>query len=73
MVNGQTLSLLHNHLNTTNMKTFTLSIFKGHELKQQKEVTVNSLEELKAQRNGFWSESPYKNVGKNWMGTKRIR
>lgn len=55
------------------MKTFKLSIFKGHELKQEKEVTVNSREELKAAKNGFWSESPYKNVGKNWMGTKRIR
>ena len=55
------------------MKTFKLSIFKGHELKQEKEVTVNSQEELKAARNGFWSESPYKKTGKNWMGTKRIR
>ena len=55
------------------MKTFKLSIFKGHELKQEKEVTVNSQEELKAARNGFWSESPYKKAGKNWMGTKRIR
>ena len=27
------------------MKTFKLSIFKGHELKQEKEVTVNSQEE----------------------------
>jgi len=55
------------------MKQFTLSIFKGHELKQQKEVEVNSKEELTAQKNGFWSESPYKKVGKNWMGVKRIR
>lgn len=56
------------------MKTFQLSIFKGHELKQQKEVTVSSQEELKAQKNGFWSESPYKRgVNKNWMGVKRIR
>lgn len=55
------------------MKTFKLSIFKGHELKQQKVVTVNSLEELKAAKKGFWSESPYKRSGKNWMGVKRIR
>ena len=55
------------------MKTFKLSIFKGHELKQEKDVTVNSQEELKAAKNGFWSESPYKKTGKNWMGTKRIK
>ena len=55
------------------MKTFKLSIFKGHELKQEKEVTVNSQEELNAAKNGFWSESPYKKSSKNWMGTKRIR
>ena len=39
------------------MKTFKLSIFKGHELKQEKEVTVNSREELKAQKYAFWNES----------------
>ena len=55
------------------MKTFKLSIFKGHELKQEKEVIVNSREELKAAKNGFWSESPYKKAGKNWMGIKRIK
>lgn len=55
------------------MKTFKLSIFKGHELKQEKEVTVNSQEELKDAKNGFWSESPYKKSHKNWMGSKRIR
>jgi hypothetical protein len=56
------------------MKTFKLSIFKGHELKQEKEVTVNSQEELKSAKNDFWSESPYKKgTNKNWMGTKRIR
>jgi hypothetical protein len=51
------------------MKTFKLSIFKGHELKQQKEVTVSSREELEAAKNGFWSESPYRKSGKNWMGS----
>ena len=56
------------------MKTFVLSIFKGHELKQQKQVSVNSIEELKFAKNGFWSESPYKKgLNKNWMGVKRIR
>jgi hypothetical protein len=56
------------------MKTFTLSIFKGHELKQTKTVTVNSKEELAFEKNGFWSESPFKKgVSKNWMGCKRIR
>jgi hypothetical protein len=56
------------------MKTFILTIFKGHEVKQTKEVTVSSSEELKAAKNGFWSESPYKaNQNKNWMGAKRIR
>ena len=55
------------------MKTFKLSIFKGHELKHEKEVVVNSKEELKAEKNGFWSESPYKKSDKNWMGVKRIR
>ena len=55
------------------MKIFKLSIFKGHELKQTKEVSVNSQEELKAAKNGFWSESPYKRgINKNWMGVKRI-
>lgn len=56
------------------MKIFTLSIFKGQELKQQKTVTVNSRIELLEQKNGFWSESPYmKGNPKNWMGVKRIR
>lgn len=56
------------------MKTFKLSIFKGHELKQSKEVVVNSQEELKEAKNGFWLESPYKrDTNKNWMGVKRIR
>ena len=54
------------------MKTFKLSIFKGHELKQEKEVTVSSQEELKAEKNGFWSESPYRKP-LCWMGVKRIR
>lgn len=56
------------------MKVFKLSIFKGHELKQTKEVTVNSSEELKAEKNGFWSESPLLRFHyRNWMGVKRIR
>jgi len=56
------------------MKTFILSIFKGQDLKQQKTIYVYSIEELKANKNGFWSESPYKkNSNKNWMGVKRIR
>jgi len=54
------------------MKTFTLSIYKGHELKQQKTVTVSSREELQAQKNGFWAESPYRKP-LCWMGVKRIR
>ena len=54
------------------MKTFRLSIFRGHELKQQKDVTVNSLDELKAAKNGFWSESAYRKP-LCWMGVKRIR
>ena len=56
------------------MKTFVLSIFKGHDLKQTKEVAVNSREELKIQKDAFWNESPYKKgMPKNWMGVKRIR
>lgn len=56
------------------MKKFVLSIFKIHELKQQKVVCVNSLDELKREKNAFWQESPYKKgVNKNWMGVKRIR
>lgn len=56
------------------MKTFKLSIFKGNELKLQKEVIVNTHEELKLQKNKLWTESPYKKgVNKNWMGVKRIR
>ena len=35
------------------MKTFKLSIFKGHELKHEKEVVVNSKEELKAEKMDF--------------------
>jgi hypothetical protein len=54
------------------MKTFILSIYKKHELKQQKEVTVNSREELQFAKNGFWSESPYKKP-LCWMGVKRVR
>lgn len=54
------------------MKTFVLSIFRGHELKQQKTVTANSIEELKQQKNAFWHESPYSKK-LNWMGVKRIR
>jgi len=54
------------------MKTFKLSIFKGHELKQEKVVTVNSREELQFAKNGFWSESPYKKP-LCWMGVKRVR
>lgn len=55
------------------MKTFKLTIFKGHEIKQEKTVVVNTKEELQSEKNGFWSESPYKKSGKNWMGVKRIR
>ena len=54
------------------MKTFKLSIFKGHELKQEKVVNVNSREELQFAKNGFWSESPYKK-SLCWMGVKRVR
>lgn len=70
------VSMLYIHLQYNKkleiMKTFKLSIFKGHYLKQAKTVYVNSIEELKAQKNGFWSESPYKKGIKNWMGVKRI-
>ena len=56
------------------MKTFILTIYKGHEIKQQKTVAVSSQKELTEEKNGFWSESPYKkNLPKNWMGVKRIR
>jgi len=56
------------------MKTFELTIFKGNERKQTKTVKVSSQEDLKAQKNGFWLESPYNKANpKNWMGTKRIR
>jgi len=56
------------------MKVFKLSIFKGHELKQEKEVIVNSREELKAEKNGFWTETPLLRFHyQNWMGVKRIR
>ena len=58
--------------NANIMKRFKLSIFKGHELKQSKEVSVNSKEELIEQKNGFWSESPYRKP-LCWMGVKRIR
>jgi hypothetical protein len=54
------------------MKKFIISIFKGHELKQEKEVCVNSKEELEAEKNGFWNESAYRKPT-CWMGTKRIR
>ncbi len=55
------------------MKTFKLTIFKGHDAKQTKIVTASSQEELNNQKNGFWQESPYrKGVNKNWMGVKRI-
>lgn len=63
----------NNNLNKTIMKTFKLTIFKGHEMKQEKIVMVNTREELKYEKNGFWSESSYKNSGKNWMGVKRIK
>jgi hypothetical protein len=57
------------------MKTFILSIYKGNQLQQTKEVTVNSREKLKAQKNGFWSESPFNPTRgtKCWMGVKRVR
>ena len=55
------------------MKTFKLTIYKGHEIKDEKTVFVSSREELKNARNGFWLESPYKKSGKNWMGVKRLR
>ena len=57
------------------METFKLSIFKGHELKQTKEVAVNSKEELKAERNINLTrvESPLLRYHyQNWMGVKRI-
>ena len=55
------------------MKKFKLSIYKGQELRQEKEVIVNSREELQEEKAGFWSESPYKRERpRNWMGTKRI-
>ena len=60
--------------NTKKMRKFKLSIYKGHELGQEKEVIVNSREELKEEKAGFWSESPFKKgVNRNWMGVKRIR
>ena len=55
------------------MKTFKLTIYKGHEIKDEKIVIVSSRDELKNAKNGFWSESPYKKIGKNWMGVKRLR
>jgi hypothetical protein len=56
------------------MKTFELTIFKGNERKQTKTVNASSQEDLKAQRNAFWMESPYnKSLPQNWMGTRRIR
>lgn len=55
------------------MKTFKLTIFKGHEIKDEKTVNVSSREELQFAKNGFWLESPYKKSGKNWMGVKRLR
>lgn len=58
------------------MKKFKLSIFKGHDLKQTKIVEVSSKEELKAAKNGFWSESPYRACKGRlgvWMGVKKIR
>ena len=54
------------------MKTFVLTIFKGSEIKQQKTVEVSSGEELKNEKNGFWSESPYRKES-HWMGVKRIK
>lgn len=62
------------NIKTNAMKTFELTIFKGNERKQTKTVKVSSQEDLKAQKNGFWLESPYNKANpKNWMGTKRIR
>jgi len=55
------------------MKTFELTIFKGHDTKQVKTVLVSSQLELNNERNAFWMESAYKKgVSKNWMGTKRV-
>ena len=55
------------------MKKFTLSIFEGHTLKIEKTVEVETKEELQIQKNIMWTESPYRNRGKFWMGVKRIR
>jgi len=56
------------------MKTFELTIFTGSERKHTKIVKASNQEELVAERNGFWMESPFKrSLPKNWMGTKRIR
>jgi hypothetical protein len=56
------------------MKTFELTIFKGHDTKQVKTVLVSSQLELNNERNAFWMESAYKKgVSKNWMGTKRVK
>jgi len=56
------------------MKKFILTIFKGHEIKQQKTVEASSKEELTIQKNIFWAESPYKRgTNKNWLGVKRIK
>jgi hypothetical protein len=57
------------------MKTFKLSIFKGaNTLIVQKLVKVASKEELKYQKNGFWSEFPsHRKNPKNWMGVERIK
>jgi len=55
------------------MKKFILSIYKGHELKLQKTVEVSGRDHLKAEKDIFWFESPYKKRGKNWMGVKRVK
>lgn len=55
------------------MKSFKLTIFKGHQNVQEKIVTASSLEELQIMKNRFWIESTYKkNTNGNWMGVKRI-
>jgi hypothetical protein len=56
------------------MKTFTLTIFKANDAKDEKTVQVDSTEQLASEKNAFWMESPYKKgISKNWMGVKRIR
>jgi hypothetical protein len=56
------------------MKTFLLTIFKGHEVKIQKTVTVENKDQLEIEKNIIFTESPYSRNGfKIWLGVKRIK